>query len=203
MFSDYNYLIKHVIEEVHEGSIKYFIRDDKFSFFYDCEKYTEVNHVFLNLEIYDEFYLTRNELMEIAYKNNAQVFKEVSSMIKRLNKEGKYNPDDYHIDKLIIFHKNVIFELNHFLRINKLRFQKQGKSSGRPKGSKNKLTIKKYKWIRDKYYHLKKYQSSSTRMEKAKLIRSEIVGNRPNWWDEHIYPVVTIMDIIKKHKWGD
>ena len=202
MSSDYNYLIKHVIEEVHEGSIKYFIRDDKFSFFYDCEQYTEVNHVLLNLEIYDEFYLTRNEPMEVAFKNNAQVFKEVNSMIKRLNKEGEHNPDDHYIDKLIIFHKNVLFELNHFLRINKGRFQEQGKSSGRPPG-RSKLTIKQYNWIRDKYYHLKKTQLSSTRMEKAKLIRSQLLGKPPDWWGKSIHSVVTIMDIIKKQKWGD
>ena len=112
--------------------------------------------------------------------------------------------EDVHsmLEKLIIYHENVLFELKQFFSIYKLRIQKQGKSSGRPKGSSNKLTIKKYNWVRNKYYFLKNRISSSTRKEKAELIRSKLLENPPDWWDKHIYSIETIMDIIKKKKWG-
>ena len=85
--------------------------------------------------------------------------------------------------------------------IDKLKTAK--KSGGRPKGSRNKLTNKKYNWVRDRYYTLKKKKTANTIKEHSKLIRSELKTNAPEWWGKDLYTLETIMDIIKKQKWGD
>ena len=201
MSSNYNYLIKYVREKQNDKSLEYFIENVKYSFI-DEDDYTDV---VMDNELPESFgrsYSSKKQAIEVTLDNNYEVFREINRIIKWLKKEKKINPNNYQLEKFIIYHENVLFELKQFFSIHKLRIQKQGKSSGRPKGSRNKLTIKKYNWVRDKYYILKKRISSSTRNEKAKLIRSELLGNAPNWWDKHIYSVETIMDIIKKKKWG-
>ena len=201
MFSNYNYLIKYVREKQNDKSLEYFIENVKYSFI-DEDDYTDV---VMDNELPESFgrsYSSKKQAIEVTLDNNYEVFREINRIIKWLKKEKKINPNNYQLEKFIIYHENVLFELKQFFSIHKLRIQKQGKSSGRPKGSRNKLTIKKYNWVRDKYYILKKRISSSTRKEKAKLIRSELLGNAPNWWDKHIYSIETIMDIIKKKKWG-
>jgi len=107
------------------------------------------------------------------------------------------------IKDLIAFHDEVIGLLLEWFNKNGIQIVQKKISSGRPKGSKNKLTIKKYNWIRDKYYFLKKKKKAHTIDEHARIIRSQLLKEKPDFWDKHIYTLVTIIDIIKKQKWGD
>ena len=74
---------------------------------------------------------------------------------------------------------------------------------GRPPGKRNKLTTRKYIWIRDKHQILLDNKKAHTIEESARLIRSQLLKKKPDFWDNHIYALKTIMDIIKKQKWGD
>jgi len=202
MSSNYNYLINYVREKHNDDSLEYFIENVKYSFI-DENDYMDVIKDNELPEVFGKSYSSKEEALKVTSDNNYEVFREINRIIKWLKKEKKIYPNNYQLEKLIIYHENVLFELKQFFSIHKLRIQKQGKSSGRPKGSSNKLTIRKYNWVRDKYYFLRKTISSSTRKEKAQLIRSELLGNAPNWWDKHKYSIETIMDIIKKKKWGN
>ena len=82
-------------------------------------------------------------------------------------------------------------------------YQTGKKKVGRPKGKRNGLTIKKYIWIRDKRQSLVDNRKAHTIEEQARLIRSQLLKSKPDFWDEHIYALKTIIDIIKKQKWGD
>ena len=82
-------------------------------------------------------------------------------------------------------------------------YRKGKRKVGRHKGIRNALTIKKYNWIRNKYYFLKKEKKAHTIDEHARLIRSELLKKLPDFWDNHTYELETIIDIIKKRKWGD
>ncbi len=77
------------------------------------------------------------------------------------------------------------------------------RGSGRPKGLKNKTTIKKYIYIRDKFYFCKKNSIGHTLDEISSLIRSELIKDKPDWWTSEIYTLNTIKDVIKKRKWGE
>ena len=80
---------------------------------------------------------------------------------------------------------------------------KRRSGAGRPKGSRNKLTDKKYNYIRDKYYFLKQKGKAHKLDEFARLIRSELKTSIPSWWVKKIYSLKTIKDIISRRKWGD
>ena len=82
-------------------------------------------------------------------------------------------------------------------------YQTGKRKAGRPKGKRNALTIEKYDWIRNKYYILKKNKRAHTIDEHARLIRNELLKNKPDFWDDHTYELETIIDILKKQKWGD
>ena len=86
---------------------------------------------------------------------------------------------------------------------NPFTYPAGNRKGGRPKGSRNKLTDKKYNWVRDRYYILKRKKTANTIKEHSKLIRSELKTNAPEWWGKDLYALETIMDIIKKQKWGD
>ena len=86
---------------------------------------------------------------------------------------------------------------------NAEKTKKANSRSGRPKGSRNKLTNKKYNWVRDQYYLLKKKKTANTTKEHSKLIRSKLKTDAPEWWGKDLYRLETIIDIIKKQKWGD
>ena len=55
------------------------------------------------------------------------------------------------------------------------------KSGGRPAGSRNESTIKKYNYIRNKYHIVKKKQLAHTIEEYARLIRSEMLEKKPGF----------------------
>jgi len=77
------------------------------------------------------------------------------------------------------------------------------KGGGRPTGRRNESTIKKYNYIRNKYHILKKKQLAHTIEEYARLIRSEMLEKKPEVFEGGFYSLSTIIDIIKKQKWGD
>ena len=87
----------------------------------------------------------------------------------------------------------ISFFLEWFIKNNYYKHSKIIKSGGRPKGSRNKTTIKKYNWIRDKYYFLRDKNRGHTISEKAKLIRSELLEKKPTWWSKSVYSLETIM----------
>ena len=74
---------------------------------------------------------------------------------------------------------------------------------GRPVGRRNESTIKKYNYIRNKYHIVKKKQLAHTIEEYARLIRSEMLEKKPEIFEGGFYSLSTIIDIIKKQKWGD
>ena len=49
----------------------------------------------------------------------------------------------------------------------------------------------------------KKNKLAITYDEHASLIRSQLKNNKPEFWEGDIYSKETIIDIIKKKKWGD
>ena len=77
------------------------------------------------------------------------------------------------------------------------------KRGGRPAGRRNESTIKKYNYIRNKYHIVKKKQLAHTIEEYARLIRSEMLEKKPEVFEGGFYSLSTIIDIIKKQKWGD
>ena len=102
------------------------------------------------------------------------------------------------------------FLIQHKLEIPKVleqhksfTYQTGKRKIGRPKGKRNELTIKKYIWIRDKRQILVDNRKAHTIEEQARLIRSQLLKSKPDFWDERIYALITIIDIIKKQKWGD
>lgn len=74
---------------------------------------------------------------------------------------------------------------------------------GRPPKTRGKLTTKKYNWIRDKHHFLMDKRKAHTTEESARLILSQLHKKKPDFWDDKIYALSTIVDIIKKQKWGD
>ena len=112
---------------------------------------------------------------------------------KIIDKDGKKIYDSELVQNAIEeLGKNVIFKK-----------PKRKKGSGRPKGLKNKTTLKKYIYIRDKYYFCKKNSYGHTLDEISSLIRSELIKDKPEWWTSEIYTLNTIKDVIKKRKWGE
>ena len=73
----------------------------------------------------------------------------------------------------------------------------------RPLGKRNILSRRKWIWIRDQYYKLKEKKVAYNPEEFAKLIRSQLFKEKPEFWDGNIYELETITDIIKRQKWGD
>ena len=112
--------------------------------------------------------------------------------------ENKYLTDalEFAIQKQISHHPKLQNYKSYKYNPNK-------KSAGRPKGSKNKLTYKKYNWVRDRYYKLMKNLNGQRKQETAKLIRSELLNNKPDWWSGKTFSIETIKDIIKRQKWSD
>ena len=95
-------------------------------------------------------------------------------------------------------------ELTDLLKTVRHGFPKNNRRIvGRPPGKRNSSTIKRYNWIRDKYYLLKKKNIAHTYDEYARLIRSELIEKSPEAFDGAQYSLSTIVDIIKKQKWGD
>jgi len=133
-------------------------------------------------------------------KEQLELAKSKSSELKSIKDSA---PSSNKISDLIEFHDEVIGSLLEWFNKNDIKIIDKKKSSGRPKGSRNKITDKKYNWIRDQYHFLKKKKKAHTIEEHARLIRSQLKTKSPDWWGKPIYRLETIVDIIKKQKWGD
>ena len=68
-------------------------------------------------------------------------------------------------------------------------------------GKRNILSRRKWIWIRDKYYFYKKKKVAHTTEEYARLIRSELFKNRPEFWEGNVYTIKTISEILDKQNW--
>ena len=68
-------------------------------------------------------------------------------------------------------------------------------------GKRNILSRRKWIWIRDKYYYFKKKKIAHTTEEYARLIRSELFKNKPDFWEGNVYKTTTISEILDKQNW--
>ena len=68
-------------------------------------------------------------------------------------------------------------------------------------GKRNILSRRKWIWIRDKYYYFKKKKVAHTTKDYARLIRSEIIKNKPEFWEGNVYKTKTISEILDKQNW--
>ena len=71
----------------------------------------------------------------------------------------------------------------------------------RPLGKRNILSRRKWIWIRDQYYSLKKKNIANTNEEYSRLIRSELFKKKPEFWEGNIYELDTIKDILDRQNW--
>ena len=133
----------------------------------------------------DRFYLDKEE--------------DLNTAVKYLNDIIKF--DGYQAERVGFIYK--IININPKKSAKAKKKENPKSKSGRPKGSRNKQTDQKYHWIRNKYYFLKKEKKAHTIEEYARLIRSQLKTKSPDWWEKPIYRLETIVDIIKKQKWGD
>ena len=141
--------------------------------------------------------------LDYVAKLNKQQLKTVQKSRRKLFTIQKSAPTSSSILDLIEFHEEVIGVLLKWFNKKNISILPKKRSGGRPKGSHNKNTIKKYIWIRDMYYFLKDKRKAHTVDEFARLIRSQLKNKPPTWWRKPIYKLETVRDIIIKQKWGD
>ncbi|MBI86803.1 MAG: hypothetical protein CMG63_01855 [Candidatus Marinimicrobia bacterium] len=92
------------------------------------------------------------------------------------------------IPMLIKKHKNFVYTSNKDLVARHL-------------GKRNILSRRKWIWIRDQYLQLKKKKVAKTNEEYARLIRSELFKNKPEFWEGNIYELNTITELLDKQNW--
>ena len=92
------------------------------------------------------------------------------------------------IPMLIKKHKNFVYTSNKDLVARHL-------------GKRNILSRRKWIWIRDQYLQLKKKKVAKTKEEYARLIRSELFKNKPEFWEGNIYELNTITQLLDKQNW--
>ena len=71
----------------------------------------------------------------------------------------------------------------------------------RPLGKRNILSRRKWIWIRDQYHRLKKKKIANTNEEYSRMIRSELLKNKPQFWEGNIYEIETIKNILDRQNW--
>ena len=172
---------KYDCENEYEFKIKSFTQKQQLNFFED-----EVIEYALSL---------KKELIDELDKNSSKSDKIRCEHIQWIEKylDGIHDfliQQKMNIPKVLENHKAFIYRTSK-------------RDVGRPPGKRNKLTTQKYIWIRDKHQILLDNKKAHTIEESARLIRSQLQKDKPDFWDNHIYALKTIMDIIKKQKWGD
>ena len=198
---EYHYIFHDLVSHKEAGEVHYAI--SKTNYFISKGSFQKQHDMLQEKIERDKFKVHIDVINHIASLNEEQL-KAVKDKKKELNNILKEASNSSHIKGIIQFHDEVIgFFLEWFIKNNYYKHSKIIKSGGRPKGSRNKTTIKKYNWIRDKYYFLIDKNRGHTISEKAKLIRSELLEKKPTWWPKSVYSIETIIDIIKKQKWGD
>ena len=172
---------KYDCENEYEFKIKSFVQKQQLNFFDD-----EVIEYALSL---------KKELIDELDKNSSKSDKIRCEHIKWIEK---------YLDGIHDFLIQQKMDIPKVLENHKAFIYRTGKRKvGRPKGKGNKLTIKKYNWVRDKHHFLMDKRKVHTIEESARLIRSQLKKEKPDFWDDDIYALSTIVDIIKKQKWGD
>ncbi len=68
-------------------------------------------------------------------------------------------------------------------------------------GKRNILSRRKWIWIRDQYHYFKNKRLARTHEDYARLIRTELFKNKPEFWEGSIYETQTIINILEKQKW--
>ena len=184
--------------------MKYTIYDNETNKKYDCENEYEFKIKsfaqkqqlnFFDDEVIEYALSLKRELIDELDKNSSKSDKIRCEHIKWIEKylDGIHDfliQQKMDIPKVLENHKAFIYRTSK-------------RDVGRPSGKRNKLTTRKYIWIRDKHQILLDNKKAHTIEESARLIRSQLQKDKPDFWDNHIYALKTIMDIIKKQKWGD
>ena len=137
----------------------------------------------------------KNEIISSLEKNSSKSDKIKVNYIKWIEKYLNDIHDfmiqqNMRISILIKKHTNFVYTTN-------------AKLVGRPLGKRNTQSRRKWLWIRDQYYKLKRKKVAHTNEEYARLIRSQLFKEKPDFWGENIYTLETMMEIIRKQKWGD
>ena len=184
--------------------MKYTIYDNETNEKYDCENEYEFKIKsfaqkqqlnFFEDEVIEYALSLKKELIDELDKNSSKSDKIRCEHIKWIEKY-LYGIHDFliqqkmDIPKVLENHKAFIYRTSK-------------RKVGRPSGKRNELTTRKYIWIRDKHQILLDNKKAHTIEEIARIIRSQLLKKKPDFWDNHIYALKTIMDIIKKQKWGD
>ena len=171
---------------------------------YDCENeydfkiksFIEKNdHNFWDDEVIEYAIKIKTEIVSSLEKDSSNSDKIKVDHIEWIEKYLD-NMHDYMIQQkmqisiLIKKHKNFAYTTN-------------AKLIGRPLGKRNTQSRRKWLWIRDQYYKLKDKKVAHTNEEYARLIRSQLFKDKPDFWGENIYTLEIMKDIIRKQKWGD
>ena len=178
-FSNLDKNEKHDYDNEYEFKIKSFAIEHNYNFFDD--------------RVIEYAIRLKNEIINSLDKNSSN---EDMIKVKYIEWIEKYL-DDIHenlierkmkISTKIKNHKDFVYTSNRNL-------------IARPLGKRNILSRRKWIWIRDQYHHLKKKEIASTNDEYSRLIRSELLKNKPNFWEGNIYEIETIKDILDKQNW--
>ena len=170
---------KHGYDNEYEFKIKSFAIKNNYNFFDD-----KVIQYAINL---------KNEIILSLEKNSSSSDKIKVKYIKWIEK---------YLDKI---HENLIerkMKVPTTIKKQKDFVYTSNKNLvARPLGKRNILSRRKWIWIRDQYYYMKKKKIASTNEQYSKLIRSELFKNKPYFWEGNIYEVETIKDILDRQNW--
>ena len=178
-FSNFDKNEKHDYDNEYEFKIKSFAIKHDYNFFDD-----KVIKYAINL---------KNELIN-SLENNSSNSDKVK--VKHIKWIEKYL-DNVHenliekkikISTIIKKHRDFVYIANRDL-------------IARPLGKRNNLSRRKWIWIRDQFHNLKKKNTLLNNEEYARLIRSELFKNKPEFWEGNIYEVETIKGILDKQNW--
>lgn len=170
---------------------------------YDCEN--EYEFRIKSFTEKHDYNFWDDEVIEYAIEIKNEI---ISSLEKKSSKSDKIKVNYIKwIEKYIHGIHEFLIENNmqvpKLLENHKIFIYQTGKKKvGRPKG-RSEQTDKKYDWILKKWLHQKKNKYAHTINEHAGLIRSQLKNNKPEFWEGDIYSKETIIDIIKKKKWGE
>jgi len=135
----------------------------------------------------------KNEIIDSLDKNSSNSVKNKVKYIKWIEK---------YLDKI---HENLIKrKMKIPITLKKQKdfvYTSNRNLVARPLGKRNILSRRKWIWIRDQYYHLRKKEIANTNDEYSRLIRSELLKNKPYFWEGNIYEVETIKDILDRQNW--
>tara|TARA_Y100000768_G_scaffold386728_1_gene375867 strand:- start:471 stop:1019 length:549 start_codon:yes stop_codon:yes gene_type:complete len=135
----------------------------------------------------------KNEIIDSLEKNSSKSDKVKVLYIKWIEK----HLDEIHenlierkmkVSTILKKQKNFVYTLNRNL-------------VARPLGKRNILSRRKWIWIRDQYQFLKKKNIANTNEKYSRLIRSELLKNKPDFWEGNIYEIETIKDILDRQNW--